>query len=87
MVKVFNAETRQLTAFESVNEHNRASFMKLISVKAVSNPVLQLIAAFGLAAVLYMAIRDVLQERLSSRRIYCRSWSRSCSSRLRCAAW
>ncbi len=66
MVKVFNAETRQLTAFESVNEHNRASFMKLISVKAVSNPVLQLIAAFGLAAVLYMAIRDVLQERLSS---------------------
>ena len=66
MVKVFNAETRQLTAFESVNEHNRASFMKLISVKAVSNPVLQLIAAFGLAAVMYMAIRDVLQERLSS---------------------
>ncbi len=66
MVKVFNAEARQLAAFESVNEHNRASFMKLISVKAVSNPVLQLIAAFGLAAVLYMAIRDVLQERLSS---------------------
>ena len=66
MVKVFNAEARQLAAFESVNEHNRASFMKLISVKAVSNPVLQLIAALGLAAVLYMAIRDVLQERLSS---------------------
>ncbi|MGH6884875.1 MAG: lipid A export permease/ATP-binding protein MsbA, partial [Geminicoccales bacterium] len=66
MIKVFNAETRQLAAFESVNERNRASFMKLISVKAVSNPVLQLIAAFGLAAVLYMAIRDVLQERLSS---------------------
>jgi subfamily B ATP-binding cassette protein MsbA len=66
MVKVFNAEARQLAAFESVNERNRASFMKLISVKAVSNPVLQLIAAFGLAAVLYMAIRDVLQDRLSN---------------------
>jgi subfamily B ATP-binding cassette protein MsbA len=66
MVKVFNAEARQLAAFESVNERNRASFMKLISVKAVSNPVLQLIAAFGLAAVLYMATRDVLQDRLTT---------------------
>jgi subfamily B ATP-binding cassette protein MsbA len=66
MIKVFNAESRQRDRFESVNERNRASYMKLISVKAVSNPVLQLIAAFGLAAVLYMAIRDVLQDRLSS---------------------
>jgi subfamily B ATP-binding cassette protein MsbA len=66
MVKVFNAEARQLAAFESVNERNRSSYMKLIAVKAVSNPVLQLIAAFGLAAVLYMAVRDVLQGRLSN---------------------
>ena len=66
MVKVFNAEARQLAAFESVNERNRSSYMKLIAVKAVSNPVLQLIAAFGLAAVLYMAVRDVLQARLSN---------------------
>ncbi len=35
--------------------------MKLITVKAVSNPVVQMIAAFGLAAVMYMAIRDVLR--------------------------
>ena len=55
----------QLAAFESVNEHNRASFMKLITVKAVSNPVVQMLAAFGLAAVMYMAIRDVLEEGLT----------------------
>jgi len=65
MIKVFNAEARQLGAFEDVNEHNRASFMKLITVKAVSNPVVQMIAAVGLSAVMYAAIRDVLEHGLS----------------------
>ncbi len=65
MIKVFNAQDQQLEAFEQVNERNRASFMKLVTVKAVSNPVVQMIAAFGLAAVMYVAIRDVLDEGLS----------------------
>jgi hypothetical protein len=34
--------------------------MKLITVKAVANPVVQMLASFGLAAVMYMAIKDVL---------------------------
>jgi subfamily B ATP-binding cassette protein MsbA len=65
MIKVFNAEEQQARAFEQVNEHNRASYMKLVTVKAVSNPVVQLIAAFGLAAVMYVAIRDVMAQGLS----------------------
>jgi subfamily B ATP-binding cassette protein MsbA len=65
MIKVFNAERQQLGAFERVNERNRASFMKLIAVRAVSNPVVQMIAALGLAAVIYVAIRDVLADRLT----------------------
>ncbi len=65
MIKVFNAEAQQAEAFEEVNERNRASFMKLITVKAVSNPVVQMIAAAGLAAVMYMAIRDVLERGLT----------------------
>jgi subfamily B ATP-binding cassette protein MsbA len=65
MIKVFNAEAQQLAAFETVNERNRASFMKLITVKAVSNPVVQMLASFSLAAVMYMAIRDVQQEGLT----------------------
>ncbi len=65
MIKVFNAEAQQLEVFEAVNEHNRASFMKLITVKAVSSPVVQMIAAVGLAAVMYAAIRDVLAQGLS----------------------
>ena len=65
MIKVFNAEAQQTAVFEEVNERNRASFMKLITVKAVSNPVVQMIAAAGLAAVMYMAIRDVLERGLT----------------------
>ena len=65
MIKVFNAEAQQAAVFEVVNERNRASYMKLITVKAVSNPVVQMIAAAGLAAVMYMAIRDVLERGLS----------------------
>ena len=65
MIKVFNAEAQQAEVFEAVNERNRASFMKLITVKAVSNPVVQMIAAAGLAAVMYMAIRDVLEHGLT----------------------
>jgi subfamily B ATP-binding cassette protein MsbA len=65
MIKVFNAEEQQIATFEAVNERNRASFMKLITVKAVSNPVVQMLASFGLAAVMYMAIRDVLKQGLT----------------------
>ena len=65
MIKVFNAHDHQLAAFEKVNERNRASFMKLVTVKAISNPVVQMIAAFGLSAVMYVAIRDVLGEGLT----------------------
>jgi ATP-binding cassette, subfamily B, bacterial MsbA len=60
MIKVFNAQAQEMDLFERVNEHNRASYMKLITVRAISNPVVQMIAAFGLAAVMYVAIRDVL---------------------------
>ncbi len=65
MIKVFNAHPQQLRAFERVNERNRASFMRLVMVKATSNPVVQLIAAFGLAAVMYVAIRDVMAQGLT----------------------
>ncbi len=44
--------------------------MKLITVKAVSNPVVQMIAAAGLAAVMYMAIRDVLERGPVHRRVH-----------------
>lgn len=65
VVKVFNAEPRQMAAFERVNERNRASHLKLIRVRAVANPLAQIIAAFGLAAVMYVAIGRVLAGALT----------------------
>jgi subfamily B ATP-binding cassette protein MsbA len=62
MIKVFNAEPQEIALFEEVNENNRSSYMKLVTVKAVSNPVVQMIASVGLAAVMYVAIREVLAK-------------------------
>jgi ATP-binding cassette, subfamily B, bacterial MsbA len=62
LIKIFNAEDHQTERFEQVNEHNRASNMKLIRAKAISNPVVQCIASVALGSVLYVAIRQVFVQ-------------------------
>jgi subfamily B ATP-binding cassette protein MsbA len=64
LIKIFNAEDHQTDRFEQVNEHNRASNMKLIRARAISNPVVQCIAAIALASVLYVAIRQVFTHHM-----------------------
>ncbi len=59
LIKIFNAEDHQTERFEQVNELNRASNMKLVRAKAISNPVVQVIAAMALASVLFVSIRQV----------------------------
>jgi subfamily B ATP-binding cassette protein MsbA len=62
LIKIFNAEEHQAARFEEVNERNRAMNMKLVRAQAVSNPIVQLIAAAGLAGVLFVAIRQVFNH-------------------------
>jgi subfamily B ATP-binding cassette protein MsbA len=64
LIKIFNAETHQTRRFEAVNEHNRASQMKLARAKSISNPVVQSIAAMALAGVLYVAIRQIFSHNM-----------------------
>jgi subfamily B ATP-binding cassette protein MsbA len=64
LIKIFNAEDHQTDRFEQVNEHNRASNMKLIRARAISNPVVQCIASIALASVLYVAIRQVFSRHM-----------------------
>jgi ATP-binding cassette, subfamily B, bacterial MsbA len=64
LIKIFNAEDHQTERFERVNEHNRASNMKLIRAKAISNPVVQCIASIALGSVLYVAIRLVFSNHM-----------------------
>jgi subfamily B ATP-binding cassette protein MsbA len=55
VVKVFNAQQHLARTMEAANEHNRHSNMRLVSVRSSSNPIVQMISVFGLAAVLYIA--------------------------------
>ncbi len=64
LIKLFNAEDHQTARFEQVNEHNRASNMKLIRARSISNPVVQCIASIALASVLYVAIRQVFTHHM-----------------------
>jgi subfamily B ATP-binding cassette protein MsbA len=64
VIKVFNAQAQEQAAFGVVNERNRHSNMRLIATKALSNPIVQVIAAIGLAGVMYFAIRQVMASRM-----------------------
>jgi len=64
LIKIFNAEDHQTERFEQANEHNRASNMKLIRAKSISNPVVQLLASIALGSVLYVAIRQVFTHHM-----------------------
>jgi subfamily B ATP-binding cassette protein MsbA len=55
VVKVFNAQQHLAGMLEAANERNRHSNMRLVQVRSSSNPIVQLISVFGLAAVLFIA--------------------------------
>ena len=64
VIKAFNAQDYEQRLFETVNERNRHSYMRLIGTKSASNPIIQMIAALGLAGIMYLAVQQVLVGRL-----------------------
>ena len=65
VIRVFNAQAYEQGMFDTVIEHNRRSYMKLMMTKGMSNPIVQLIASMALACVLFLATKDALQGRMS----------------------
>ena len=65
VVKVFNAQGHIAQLFENANELNRRTNVRLISARSISNPIVQMIAALGLAFVLYVANREMAAGMLS----------------------
>jgi subfamily B ATP-binding cassette protein MsbA len=65
VIRVFNAQEYEKGMFEKVIEHNRRSHMKLMRTKGLSNPIVQTIAAIGLAGVLYLATLDAMQGKMT----------------------
>ena len=63
VIRVFNAQDYEAQLFEDVIEHNRRSHMKLMRTKGMSNPIVQMIAAVGLAGVLYLATIEAVAGR------------------------
>jgi subfamily B ATP-binding cassette protein MsbA len=68
VIRVFNAQDYEQGMFDKVIEHNRRSHMKLMMTKGMSNPIVQTIAAVGLAGVLYMATVDAMKPSVARTR-------------------
>lgn len=60
IVKLFGGHEHETRRFEQVNERNRYLNVKLALVNAGSSPVIQMIAGAGMAAVIYVALRQVV---------------------------
>ena len=58
VVKVFGGEDREREGFHRINEHNRRMSMRKATTSAASVPVIQMIAAFAVAFVVSVAVRD-----------------------------
>jgi len=65
VIKVFNGEEYELRQFENVNEKNRRLFMRMVAVRAISIPLIQLIAAFGMAGIVFLATQPAMLEKLT----------------------
>jgi ATP-binding cassette, subfamily B, bacterial MsbA len=65
LLKVYNAEGHVDRQFESVNEHNRRSNMKLVLTKGLSSPIVQLITAIGGSFVIGIALSDAVNGRMT----------------------
>src|SRR5689334_2025000 len=65
LLKVYNAEGHVDRQFESVNEHNRRSNMKLVLTKGLSSPIVQLITAIGGSFVMAIALSDAIHGHMT----------------------
>ncbi|HVS76445.1 MAG TPA: lipid A export permease/ATP-binding protein MsbA [Steroidobacteraceae bacterium] len=66
LVKVYEAQPHLRAQFESVNEHNRRSYMRLILTRGLANPTVQLVTALGGALVLGLAIRGTVNGQMTA---------------------
>jgi subfamily B ATP-binding cassette protein MsbA len=66
LIKVYNAQDHINAQFDAVNSHNLRSNMKLILTRSLSNPVVQLVTASGMALVLRTAIADAVHGVMST---------------------
>ena len=65
VVLTFDGQQREFERFGKINKHNRQQRMKMVATKSVSVPLIQIIASFALAFVLYVANLDSMKESIT----------------------
>ncbi len=65
VVLTFDGQKREFERFNAINNHNRQQRMKMVVTKAASVPIIQIIASFALAFVLYIANLDSMKTSLT----------------------
>ncbi len=65
VVLSFGGQQGEFSRFKKINNHNRQQRMKMVGTKAISVPLIQVIASFALAVVLYVANLDSMRETLT----------------------
>jgi subfamily B ATP-binding cassette protein MsbA len=65
VVLTFDGQQRESERFGKINKHNRQQRMKMVATKSFSVPLIQIIASFALAFVVYVANLDSMKESLT----------------------
>lgn len=65
VIKIFGGQQEEMSQFELANERNRAFNMKETMVKAMNEPIVQLLVALALAVIVYIASSGDVADRIS----------------------
>ncbi|NMP31041.1 lipid A export permease/ATP-binding protein MsbA [Thalassotalea sp. M1531] len=65
VVLTFGGQKRESERFAKINKNNRQQRMKMVATKSGSVPIIQIIASFALAFVLYVANLDSMKDALT----------------------
>jgi subfamily B ATP-binding cassette protein MsbA len=65
VILTFGGQKRESKRFDKINQYNRNQRMKMVAAKASSVPIIQIIASFALAFVLFVATTNEFKESIS----------------------
>jgi ATP-binding cassette, subfamily B, bacterial MsbA len=66
LIKVYNAQEHVSRQFDAVNDHNLRSNMKVVLMRSLSNPIVQLVTVIGMSFVLSTALADAVHGTMST---------------------
>jgi len=65
VVKIFGGQEYEKAQFGVSNETNRKQNMRLVATTSISTPVIQIIVAFALAGIIYMATMEGMKDSIT----------------------